>query len=269
MLGDIFLQTWAIANQKGGVGKTTTAVNLGGLLAEKGYRVLLLDLDPQTSLTSYFGVNSDEQAFNIYHCMTHLEWDAKALKERAILSTGVEHLSFISGSIALATIDRQLDQLQGKGFVLSKMLEKLQEYFDYVILDCPPILGILLINALAVCQRLLIPCQTEYLALKGLERMLNTVHMVAKAGKSDFIYTIIPTLFDRRTLASVKALRTMRDKYPEALWQNVIPIDTKFRDASLAHQPLNVFEPETQGTHGYRVLIKHLLQGSIKGSEAS
>jgi len=262
------LQIWAIANQKGGVGKTTTAVTLGGMLAEKGHSVLLLDLDPQTSLTSYFGVNSDDQPCTLYDCISHPDWDSKYILHHAILKTDVQRLHFISGSITLATIDRQLGQLQGKGFIISRLLEKVASDYNYVLIDCPPMLGILMVNALAVCQRLLVPCQTEYLALKGLERMLNTVHMVAKAGKNEFSYTIIPTLFDRRTRASIKALRTMRDKYPSALWSNVIPVDTKFRDASLAHQPINVYDPDTQGTHGYSVLLKHLQKGILQAQRA-
>ncbi len=263
------MQIWTIANQKGGVGKTTTAACLGGLLAEKGYTVLLLDLDPQTSLTSYFGIDSDALSFTFYDCMQNPQWDADYLLENVLLETGTKNLKLFPGSIALATIDRQVNELQGKGFIISNLLKKFKDDFDYVLIDCPPMLGILLVNALAVCNRLLVPCQTEYLALKGLERMLATIHMVAKAGKSDFEYTIIPTLFDRRTRASIKALRVMRDNYPEALWNNVIPIDTKFRDASLAHLPLNEFDPETHGTHGYRVLLKQLLKGTLAGSAAS
>ncbi len=263
------MEVWTVANQKGGVGKTTTAVNLGGLLAAQGHSVLLVDLDPHTSLTSYLGIDADSLECSACDCMQHPEWDTAYLLEHAVLSTQTSNLKLLGGSVAMATIDRQMSNLQGKGFLLAKTLNTLEQHFDYVIIDCPPILGILLINALAVCDRLIIPCQTEYLAIKGLQRMLETVHMVAKAGKSKFRYTIVPTMFDRRTRASILALRTLRDEYPDALWNNIIPVDTKFRDASLAHLPLCDYVEETHGLRGYKILLRLLLADELTAKRAA
>jgi len=263
------LKVWTIANQKGGVGKTTTAVNLGGLLAEKGNSVLLIDMDPHTSLTAYFGFDSDTLKETIFECFKDSSLDSETIKNNYILKTQTKNLFVLPGSIAMATIDRQLNNLEGKGFLLSNTLDKIESSFDYVLIDCPPILGILMVNALAVCDRLLIPCQTEYLALKGLERMLETVTMVSKAGRNKFSYTIIPTMFDRRTRASITSLRVMRDSYSEALWNNVIPVDTKFRDASQMHLPLMEVDYQTHGLRGYKILLRQILNNQLQARNAA
>ncbi len=263
------LEIWTVANQKGGVGKTTSTVNLGGLLAEQGYSVLLIDLDPHTSLTSYLGIEADQLEFSIFDCMQNPHWKEKQLMNSVVMPTKTENLQVIGGSVAMATIDRQMNNLKGKGFLLTKTLSALKHKFDYVIIDCPPIMGILLINALAVCQRLIIPCQTEYLAIKGLQRMIETIHMVAKAGKNNFRYTIVPTMFDRRTRASILALRQLRDFYADALWNNIIPVDTKFRDASLEHLPLCKIDSETHGLRGYKILLRLLLSNQLTAKRAA
>ncbi len=263
------MQIWTVANQKGGVGKTTTAVNLGGLLAQQGARVLLIDLDPHTSLTAYFGIDSDALSHTIFECFKNTHWSGEFICSQVVQPTLTQNLHLIPGSIALATIERQINNLQGKGFLLASTLKKLSHQFDYVLIDCPPVLGILMVNALAVCDRLLVPCQTEYLALKGLERMLHTVAMIAKAGRSHFNFSIIPTLFDRRTRASVQALRMMRDRYPESLWNNVIPVDTKFRDASQLHQPLSAIANRTHGLRGYQILLRQLLSDQLQSRRVS
>ncbi|HFB64262.1 MAG TPA: ParA family protein [Aeromonadales bacterium] len=263
------MQVWTIANQKGGVGKTTTAVNLGGLLAEQGNSVLLIDLDPHTSLTAYFDIDSDSLSHTIFECFKNTDWSGDYIYDNAVLPTLTKNLQIIPGSIAMATIDRQINNLEGKGFLLTNTLKKLSSKFDYVLIDCPPMLGILMVNALAICDRLLVPCQTEYLALKGLERMLDTVAMIAKAGRSHFSFSIVPTMFDRRTNASMKALRTMRDRYPESLWNNVIPVDTKFRDASQLHKPLSEVDAETHGLRGYKILLRQILADKIQARSAA
>jgi chromosome partitioning protein len=146
------------------------------------------------------------------------------------------------------------------GLVLAKALGQLWDDYDYALLDTPPILGVLLVNALAACQRLVIPTQTEHLALKGLERMVHTLKMVMTSQKRPLPYTIVPTLFDRRTKASVITLKEMRELYPEHVWQETIPIDTKFRDAS--HEALfpNELDSLSRGVRAYRHLLAELDQ---------
>lgn len=255
------MNVWTISNQKGGVGKTTTAVSLGGLLATQGKRVLLLDLDPQGSMTSYFQLNPDSTEHSVYSL-----FEARAngheveFLDALLQPTGVEGLVLMPASTAMATLDRQLGARDGMGLVISQALHRLQGRFDYVLMDCPPMLGVLMVNALAACQQLLIPVQTEFLALKGLERMLRTLQMIGRSRGGSLPYSIIPTFFDRRTRASMDALRAMRDQHGEHLWPRVIPVDTQFREASRAGIPVNVFNPAARGTEAYASLLRWLQQ---------
>lgn len=253
------MRVWSIANQKGGVGKTTTTVGLGGLLAEQGYKVLLLDLDPHGSLTSYFGYEPDAltassyQIFQAERPMTSDDVMALACK------TSVPGLTLIPTSPALATVERQMTSKEGMGLRVGKAMRAIDGNFDYVLLDCPPVLGVLMINALAACEKLIIPVQTEFLALKGLERMMRTMQMIQKARPSPLSYTVVPTMFDRRTQASTSTLNTLRKHYSEHLWRSAIPVDTRLRDASKAGKIPSQHAPESRAVRAYKQLLNHLL----------
>lgn len=260
---------WAISNQKGGVGKTTTAVSLGGLLAAQGQRVLLLDLDPQGSMTSYFRLNPDNTEQSVYSLFEAQANSSKVEFLEALLqATGVPGLTLMPASTAMATLDRQLGARDGMGLVIKQALQRLQGQFDVVLMDCPPMLGVLMVNALAACERLLLPVQTEFLAIKGLERMLRTLQMIARSRGTPLPYTIIPTFFDRRTRASMDALRVLRDQHGEHLWPRVIPVDTQFREASRAGLPLSVFNPAARGNEAYASLLRHLQQDHSQAAVA-
>ncbi|MGD8430147.1 MAG: ParA family protein, partial [Ectothiorhodospiraceae bacterium] len=222
------MKTWSVANQKGGVGKTTTVVSLGGLCALKGQRTLLVDLDPHGSLTSYFGYDPESPEPSVYDLFRD---DAAGPTDDMLRDTGVDGLSVLPASTALATLDRQLGARQGKGLVIQRALQALEGRFDAVFLDCPPMLGVLMVNALAACQRLVVPVQTEFLALKGLERMVHTLRMIQQSRGRELSFLIVPTMFDQRTRASVESMEALRERYPENLWSGVIPEDTQFREA--------------------------------------
>lgn len=256
------MRIWAVANQKGGVGKTTTAVCLGGLLAEQGKRVLLVDLDPQGSLTSYFGLDPDSIERSVYSLFQEqATLDAEAVRS-AIRPTSLPGLDIIPASTLQATLERKMVGVEGMGLVISRTLAHLWDDYDFAFLDNTPVLGVLLINALAACQHILIPVQTEFLALKGLERMLHTLQMVAKSQRHELSYTIIPTLFDRRTQASVQSFRTLRKDYREHCWRFAVPVDTRFRDASREGLAPSVLDPNTHGVKGYRCLLDDLLEAN-------
>jgi chromosome partitioning protein len=255
------VKVWAVSNQKGGVGKTTTAVSLGGLLAEQGFKVLLLDLDPHGSMTSYFGYDPEDTGLTTtYHFFEMTSTATKSDVLTCVKSTGVPELSFIPASTALATLERQMVGKSGMGLKVNQALGLVSQDFDYVIIDSPPVLGVLMINALAACHLLLVPVQTEFLAIKGLERMLRTCEMVVKSQQKSFDYLIIPTMFDRRTHASTASLRELRNTYQDTIWPSMIPIDTRFRDASQAGLPISLFDSNTRGTEAYRSLLKFLSQ---------
>jgi chromosome partitioning protein len=251
------MRVWAVSNQKGGVGKTTTVVALGGLLAEQGERVLLLDLDPHGSMTSYFRLDPDElekSSFNLFadHDLTIEE------VESLLMPTGYEGLTLLPSSMVLATVERRASA-EGMGLKVSRALAMLWDSYDYVIIDSPPVLGALMINALAASERLLVPVQTEFLALKGLERMVRTITMVTRSLKKELAYTIVPTMFDRRTQAAVGTLRTLRNSYPDDIWPGMVPVDTRFRDASRKGVPPSAYDSNARGVKAYRSLLKLLL----------
>lgn len=250
---------WSVANQKGGVGKTTTVVGLGGLLAEQGKRVLMIDLDPHGSLTSYFQLNPDDIELSVYQLFQNKGEVPQALPKQLILSTGYPALDFMPASTSLAMLERQVVHQSGAGLVISKTLANLWDDYDHVLMDTPPILGVLLINALAACQSLLLPVQTEFLAIKGLERMMRTLKMVMQSQKRNLPYVVVPTMFDRRTQACVSSLRSLRQSYEGCIWPGAIPEDTRFRDASRAGKPPNEYDSGSRGVAAYGSLLKYLL----------
>ncbi|TBR43157.1 ParA family protein [Marinomonas agarivorans] len=252
------MHIWAVANQKGGVGKTTTVVTLGGLLADAGNRVLLLDLDPHGSLTSYFRFDPDSVEKSAYDLFLGNGKVDESLPNQLTIETGHPNLSLIPSSTALATLERHAQAQGGMGLVISKALAILWDDYDYVLIDSPPVLGVLMINALAACQRLVIPVQTEFLAIKGLERMTRTLTMINRARKKPIPYLIVPTLFDRRTQASNKSLRIIKDMFEEVVWHSAIPVDTKLRDASTAGIAPSALDVNARGVKAYGNLLATL-----------
>ena len=253
------MRVWTVANQKGGVGKTTTAVTLAGLLVQSGKRVLLIDTDPHASLTYYFGIDSEELHASIYNVFT----DPHAYTGQSLLdslcATSYDNLFILAANMTIATLDRQLGSQSGMGLVLSKALASVADEFDHVIIDCPPILGILMVNALAASERIIVPVQTEYLALKGLERMMRTLHIMAHKQNQEQAVIIVPTMFDRRVNACLEALKRLKKQYPDKLWRGFIPIDTRFRDASNAQKPASFYAPRSRGVFAYTKLLQDLL----------
>jgi chromosome partitioning protein len=256
------MRVWAVANQKGGVGKTTTAVALAGLLADQGQRVLVVDLDPHGSMTSYFGHDPDQLTSSVFNLFQPQGQVPDGLAEALLLETSHENIRLLPSSTSLATLERQSAAQGGFGLVLSRALAQLWGQFQFVIIDSPPLLGVSMINALAACEQLVIPVQTEFLALKGLERMIHTLNMVNRSRRQALPYTIVPTLFDRRTQASLSTLKVLRRDYQAHLWQAFIPIDTRLRDASVAGLVPSRLDVNSRGVLAYRALLRYLLANS-------
>jgi len=251
------MKVWAVANQKGGVGKTTTVVSLAGELARQGERVLVVDLDPHASLTSYLGLDPEATDDGVYALFRKASGEATA--EPRIRPGQADGLDLLPGSPALAVLDRTLGTRKGMGVVLQKGLATLGQHYDHVLLDCPPMLGILMVNALAACDRLVIPVQTEFLALNGLRRMLRTLEMIGRSREQVPDYLIVPTQFDRRTRAATQSLYTLRDEFHPHVWAQYVPVDTRFREASRQGRALTVSEPASRGAQAYASLARHLL----------
>tara|TARA_R110000765_G_scaffold144557_1_gene246573 strand:- start:1364 stop:2137 length:774 start_codon:yes stop_codon:yes gene_type:complete len=249
---------WTVANQKGGVGKTTTAVTLGGLLAQRGAKVILVDTDPHASLSYYFGIDSEDLTRSLYDVFVHDNPLDKDTVLDCLCPTKLDSLFILPASMALATLDRKLGNQSGMGLILKKALALLDDEFEYAIIDCPPVLGVLMVNALAASTRVVIPVQTEFLALKGLDRMLDSLHIMQQSLRKKFSYTIVPTMFDKRVKAAIGAYHTLRETHGDSVWQGLIPIDTKFRDASANHSLPSIHAPKARGVLAYTSLLRHL-----------
>lgn len=248
---------WSVANQKEGVGKTTSTVTLAGLLSQKGHRVLMVDTDPHASLTTYLGYDPDavtSSLFDLFQLKTFSRETVKPL----ILETELEGMDIIPAHMSLATLDRVMGNRSGMGLILKRALQTVSQDYDYVLIDCPPILGVMMVNALAASDRILIPVQTEFLAMKGLERMMRTLTIMQKSRPGGFKVTIVPTMYDKRTKASLQTLMQLKKDYPNQVWTSAVPIDTKFRDASLKHLPASHFASGSRGVFAYKQLLIYL-----------
>ena len=252
---------WTVANQKGGVGKTTTVITLAGILARRGMRVLVLDTDPHSSLTSCFGYDSDDLEHTLFDLFISGEI-TRELVNSIIIDTPVSNIKLMAGSLALATLDQTLGQKQSQaGLILKKSLAVIGDEFDCAIVDCPPVLGVMMVNALAASSSIIVPTQTEFLALKGLERMMKTFEILRGTKARPLRYLIVPTMFDRRTRASNQTLESIKEAYGDVVWRDVIPIDTRFRDSSEFHVPAPIKFPYSKGCLAYEKLLNDLLKG--------
>ncbi|NQZ22332.1 MAG: ParA family protein [Colwellia sp.] len=249
---------WTVANQKGGVGKTTTTISLGGLLAEQGYKVLLVDTDPHASLSYYFGIESEDLELSVYDLFVQVSTKEQIMQ--SLCPTHYENIDILPATMGLATLDRSLGNKGGMGLVLKKAMKKIADEYDYIIIDCPPVLGVLMVNALAASERIIIPVQTEFLALKGLDRMMKTLDIMQTEQDQPFKYSIVPTMFDKRTKASLLTYRKLQELYGESVWAGVIPVDTNFRNASSSQQVPSDYAPSTRGVGAYKKLLNSLLE---------
>ncbi len=245
----------AIANQKGGVGKTTSTVTLAGLLAQRGQKTLMVDLDPHGSLSSYFNIDPETVEKSVFNLYQQAAAKQPLATDSIVQQTPFDNLFILPASTSLATLEKQFGGKPGMGLVLQQALKQVQESFEQVLIDCPPMLGMLMINALAACEQLIIPVQTEFLAMKGLQRMLRTMKMIERSLKKQLQYYVLPTLYDQRTRASRQCLQQMQQDYVEHITQTVIPVDTKFRDASFDGKPLSIIYPDTHGVVAYKKLL--------------
>ncbi|ELY1986204.1 ParA family protein [Vibrio harveyi] len=248
---------WSVANQKGGVGKTTSTVTLAGLLSQKGHRVLMVDTDPHASLTTYLGYDPDAVTSSLFD-LFQLKTFSRETVTPLIVETELEGMDIIPAHMSLATLDRVMGNRSGMGLILKRALQAVAEDYDYVLIDCPPILGVMMVNALAASDRILIPVQTEFLAMKGLERMMRTLTIMQKSRPGGFKVTIVPTMYDKRTRASLQTLTQLKKDYPNQVWTSAVPIDTKFRDASLKHLPASHFASGSRGVFAYKQLLIYL-----------
>jgi chromosome partitioning protein len=251
------MKTIAVANQKGGVGKTTTAVNLSVCLAAKGQRVLLIDLDPQANATSAIGFESIE-GHSIYGPLI-----GAASVEEKVLPTRIENLFILPGDIDLAGAEIEVARQDDHLVRLRKALEPLKHdsAFDYIVLDCPPSLGILMTNALAAADELLVPLQCEYFALEGLSKIVQVVEQIKEAGANPelIIGGILPTMYDGRTNLSQQVLEEVRKHFGEIVYTTLIPRTIRLGEAPSFGKAIIEYDPTGPGATAYNALADEFL----------
>ncbi|MCD9087179.1 ParA family protein [Stenotrophomonas sp. SY1] len=249
------MRIWAIANQKGGVGKTTTTLSLGRGLAARGHRVLLIDLDPHASLTRAFNVPVEPVPQGVQELFANPPHEISTLA----LGSDIPGLEFLCAQASLATLERRSASQPGLGLALQQALTRHNGQHDYILLDCAPTLGLLMINALAAADRLIIPTQAEPLALHGLDGMVRTGEMVERSRKRALPISVLPTLFDRRTRAGNDSVRSMQDRHGTRVWEDAIPIDTRISHVSSLTQPIVGDDYPGRGHAAYRRALDWLL----------
>jgi chromosome partitioning protein len=248
----------AIANQKGGVGKTTTAVNLGAALAELGYRVLVVDLDPQGNATTGLGVSARNLDVSVYDVILH---DVPI--EDTIEPSSLRNLFVVPATLDLAGAEIELVPVFSREMRLRKALESIEADFDFVLIDCPPSLGLLTVNGLAAAGEVVVPIQCEYYALEGLGQLLRNVNRV-KAGLNAAleVSTIILTMFDARTRLAEQVVDEVRAHFGDRVCRNIVPRTVRLSEAPSFGQPIIVFDSASRGAIAYRELAKEVSGGA-------
>jgi len=245
----------AVANQKGGVGKTTTAVNLGACLASLGKRVLLIDIDPQGNTTSGIGINKADVRYDIYDVIIN-----EVSAREAVLPTEVDNLSILPATIQLAGAEIELVPTMSREVRLRQALQPLHAMFDYMLIDCPPSLGLLTINALTASNSVLIPIQCEYYALEGLSQLLNTIRMVQKHLNTMLeIEGVLLTMLDARTNLGLQVIEEVKKYFREKVYTTVIPRNVRLGEAPSHGQSIIQYDPRSRGAEVYLELAKEVV----------
>lgn len=250
----------AVANQKGGVGKTTTTVNLGAALAELGYRVLVVDLDPQGNATTGLGIDARNFEQSMYDVIMR-----DVPLDDCIEPTSVKNLFVAPATIDLAGVEIELVPAFSRELKLKRAIDAVVEDFDFVIIDCPPSLGLITVNGLAAAREVLVPIQCEYYALEGLSQLLRNVQLVAgNINEGLEVSTIVLTMYDARTRLSVDVATEVREHFTEQVCKVVIPRTVRLSEAPSFGQPITVFDPTSRGAVAYRELAKEVSGGATK-----
>lgn len=249
----------AVANQKGGVGKTTTSLTLGSALSRQGKKILLLDLDPHACATLHARIYPEALTASLHDIFMAEEAAWPSLWPAIIRPNALQGMDLAPGSIRLSELEVDFGERKSKGSVLARSLQCISGRYDFVVLDCPPHVGILLINALLAADLLIIPIQTDFLALYGLKLLFDTLHTLNKVLPRPIRYRAVPTMYDKRAKACTRVLELMRRKMGHALFSTIIGVDTRFREASALGCTVYDIDVHSRGALCYDALAEEVL----------
>ncbi|MEW6153599.1 MAG: AAA family ATPase [Actinomycetota bacterium] len=253
-------RTIAVANQKGGVGKTTTAVNLGAGLADLGFRVLVIDLDPQGNATTGLGINSRNLNLSIYDVLM-----SESPLEDCIEPTAVRNLFVAPATIDLAGAEIELVPAFSRELRLRRAIERAGDHYDFILIDCPPSLGLLTVNGLAAVSEVLVPIQCEYYALEGLGQLMRNINLVQSNLNPQLeLSTIVLTMYDARTKLSDQVVKEVKSHFGAKVCRNIVPRTVRLSEAPSFGQPISVFDPSSRGAIAYRELAKEVSGGAAR-----
>ncbi len=251
----------AIANQKGGVGKTTTAINLSSCMAETGKKVLIIDLDPQGNTTSGLGIDKNNVENTVYELMLEECSIKEAIKKVDI--DGVENLSIIPANVNLAGAEIELLGIKDKEFILKNAVDYIADDYDYIFIDCPPSLNMLTVNAMTTADSVLVPIQCEYYALEGISQLLHTIDLVHSRLNSKLkINGVVFTMYDGRTNLSNDVVASVKDNLNTKIYKTIIPRNVRLAEAPSHGLPINIYDPKSAGAESYRNLAKEIIENN-------
>ncbi len=250
----------AIANQKGGVGKTTTSINLSAALAENGKKVLVIDSDPQGNTTSGFGIEKNELENSIYELLL-----GDCSVEECVIKKENARLSILPANVNLAAAEVELIDAPSKEFILKREIDYIRDKYDYIIIDCPPSLSLLTINALTTADSVLVPIQCEYYALEGLSQLIYTVNLVKSRLNPELdMEGVVFTMYDSRTNLSEDVVQNVRSVLKQHIFDTIIPRNIRLAEAPSRGLPINEYDPRSAGAEAYSSLAKELIRKNRK-----